>query len=436
MTGQKIFITSGHGKYHFVIARTEKADEPDDPFAGLGGLSMFLVPTYDDAPDGTRTRIVDHRPRRGEARPPRLGHRGAARSTARPPSSSASAARASSYMLLLMNNARARRRLRDASACARRRTGWRAPTRPSAARWARPIDRHEMIADYLDEMRTDIQGLRALAMHAARATRSWRRSSQLGGSFAPRRRRRARAATRSSASCRAHATQARRVTPLLKYLAAEKAVEIARRCIQIHGGVGYIAGLRRREAPARRAGDADLRGHQPDPVADGDEGHARSASSRSPQAFVARIGAGALARASRRATRSSGASPAAELSLSAQQHLLTRTAAGKLRSLAGVPLAEWPRARCTSDWDPKRDFAFAMLHAERLTRLLADEAIVRAAASSRRRSTPSGASCSSATSSAPSCARAALYDEITTGDLRILQGLNGASEPAHLEASK
>jgi hypothetical protein len=26
------------------------------------------------------------------------------------------------------------------------------------------------------------------------------------------------------------------------------------------------------------------------------------------------------------------------------------------------------------DWDPKRDFAFALLHAERLTRILADEA--------------------------------------------------------------
>ena len=36
VTGQKIFITSGHGKYHFVIARTEKAADPDDPFAGLG----------------------------------------------------------------------------------------------------------------------------------------------------------------------------------------------------------------------------------------------------------------------------------------------------------------------------------------------------------------------------------------------------------------
>src|ERR1700722_6942761 len=35
ITGQKIFITSGHGKYHFVIARTEDAKDPNDPFAGL-----------------------------------------------------------------------------------------------------------------------------------------------------------------------------------------------------------------------------------------------------------------------------------------------------------------------------------------------------------------------------------------------------------------
>lgn len=33
--------------------------------------------------------------------------------------------------------------------------------------------------------------------------------------------------------------KARKTTPLVKYLAAEKAVEMARRCVQIHGGVGY-----------------------------------------------------------------------------------------------------------------------------------------------------------------------------------------------------
>jgi alkylation response protein AidB-like acyl-CoA dehydrogenase len=69
-------------------------------------------------------------------------------------------------MLLLMNNARigvgfesiglceAAYRLARAYAAERRSMG-------------KTIDRHEMIADYLDEMRTDIQGLRALAMHGA-----------------------------------------------------------------------------------------------------------------------------------------------------------------------------------------------------------------------------------------------------------------------------
>ena len=42
--------------------------------------------------------------------------------------------------------------------------------------------------------------------------------------------------------------------------------------------------------------------------------------------------------------------------------------------LAEHPVGEWPR-RFLKNWNPKRDFAYAMLHAERLTRLLADEAI-------------------------------------------------------------
>ena len=51
VTGEKIFITSGHGKYHFVIARTEDSNS-EDPMAGLEGLSMFLVKTYEDDENG------------------------------------------------------------------------------------------------------------------------------------------------------------------------------------------------------------------------------------------------------------------------------------------------------------------------------------------------------------------------------------------------
>jgi hypothetical protein len=42
--------------------------------------------------------------------------------------------------------------------------------------------------------------------------------------------------------------------------------------------------------------------------------------------------------------------------------------------LQGSSIASWPKAM-TRNWDPKRDFGFAMLHAERLTGILADEAI-------------------------------------------------------------
>jgi hypothetical protein len=63
------------------------------------------------------------------------------------------------------------------------------------------------------------------------------------------------------------------------------------------------------------------------------------------------------------------------LSMSAQNHLMTKTAATKLQSLQGKPLTEWPRA-FLKNWDPKRDFSWALLHAERLTRLLTDELVV------------------------------------------------------------
>ena len=48
----------------------------------------------------------------------------------------------------------------------------------------------------------------------------------------------------------------------------------------------------------------------------------------------------------------------------------------KLHSLHDTPLGARPRA-LIKDWDPKRDFALAQLHAERLTALMAEAAICR-----------------------------------------------------------
>ena len=56
------------------------------------------------------------------------------------------------------------------------------------------------------------------------------------------------------------------------------------------------------------------------------------------------------------------------------QHLLRRTATDKVKSLSGKPVSTWADS-FLKQWDPKRDFSYAMLHAERLTQILADEAI-------------------------------------------------------------
>src|SRR5262249_17862643 len=87
----------------------------------------------------------------------------------------------------------------------------------------------------LDEMRTDLQGLRALAYHASYHEELAQKLGVLEKfAAAP-----TPTEVRRLARLPEHRARARRATPLLKYLAAEKAVEMARRAIQIHGGIGY-----------------------------------------------------------------------------------------------------------------------------------------------------------------------------------------------------
>jgi len=368
VSGQKIFITSGHGKYHFVIARTEKPKAGDDPFAGLGGLSMFLVKAYDDLPDGPRKRYVSI-----DRVEEKLGHHGsvtAALSFDRAPAQLiGQRGQGFKYMLVLMNNARlgvgfesiglAEAALRMARAYANERRSM-----------GKAIARHEMIADYLDEMETDIIGLRALAMTAAYHEEMAQKLA-LVEKFAP-----SGFSDKVAEAARTlphHRARARRFTPLLKYLAAEKAVEIARRAMQIHGGVGYT-----RDYGAEKL----LRDALVLPIYEGTS-QIQSLMAmkdtligiiKKPQAFIARLAEARWRSLSARDHLERRVARVQLLSLTAQQHLVTRTAAYKLRALTDMPLSTWSHA-LTKDWDPKRDFALAMLHAERLTRLCADEAI-------------------------------------------------------------
>jgi alkylation response protein AidB-like acyl-CoA dehydrogenase len=368
VSGQKIFITSGHAKHHFVIARTEPAGAPDDPFAGLGGLSMFLVKAYDDLPDGTRVRHVTL-----ERVEEKLGHHGsvtAALSFDRAPAELVGKrGEGFKYMLVLMNNARvgvgfeciglAEAACRQARAYAEERRSM-----------GKAIARHEMIADYLDEMATDIQGLRALAVTASFHEEMAQKLAifdRFSGILADREK------EQIARDLPRHRARSRRLTPLLKYLAAEKAVEISRRNLQIHGGVGYTT-----EYGAEKL----LRDALVMPIYEGtSQIQALMAMKdtlggilKRPGEFVTRLGQARWRSVSARDPLERRVARIQALSLAAQQHLVTRTAADKLRSLADVPMPRW-REALTKQWDPKRDFALAMLHAERLIRLLADEAV-------------------------------------------------------------
>jgi len=371
VTGEKIFITSGHGKYHFVIARTEEAQSGDDPFAGLAGLSFFLVKTYDDDADGTRTwhssfdRIEE-----------KLGHHGsvtAAQTFDRTPALLVgSRGDGFKQMLKLMNNARIAVGFESLGLCeaAYRLARDYAAQRPSMGK---TIDRHEMIADYLDEMRTDIQGIRALAMNAAfyeeLAEKASVRLSHMPPDNDVDR-------NKLQNTIKSFKARTRRVTPLLKYIASEKAVEMGRRCVQIHGGNGYM-----KEYGAEKL----LRDAMVMPIYEGTSQiqslmamkDTLNGILKDPQGFVTRYAQTRWRAVSSRDALERRVARLQQVSLSAQRALITKTATDKFRSLSGKPLTSWPNA-FLKDWNPKRDFAYAMLHAERLTVLLSDEAICEA----------------------------------------------------------
>jgi alkylation response protein AidB-like acyl-CoA dehydrogenase len=417
VTGEKIFITSGHARYHFVIARTEKR-EGDDAFAGLKGLSMFLVQAYTIGPDGNRKQLAEF-----AKLEEKLGHHGSATvaiSFDRTPAQLIGR-RGDGFklMLQLMNNARIGVGIESLGLCeaAYRLAVAYAAERPSMGK---TIDRHEMIAGYLDEMRTDIQAIRALAVESAYHEEMAQKLRLLQRFLPPADPQESR---KLQADLKRHQKASRRLTPLLKYYAAEKAVEIARRCIQIHGGYGYIA-----EYGAEKL----LRDAMVLPIYEGtSQIQALMAMKDSlmgivgdPAGFIegelkARLRSHSSSGFERRVARLQG------LSASALRFLLTRLAGKKLGEMTSMPLSEWSAA--LKRWNPKRDFALAMLHAERLARLLTDTAISEILLEQAKRFPERGELLERFLERAePRCKM--LHEEITSTGGRLLAALERAEE--------
>ena len=419
VSGQKIFITSGHGKYHFVIART-------GPGQGLAGLSMFLVPAYEDLPGGGRKWLATL-----DRVEEKLGHHASATVAITfdntPAHLLGKPGEGFRFMLEIMNHARlgvgfesiglleAARRMARAYAADRRSMG-------------KTIDRHEMIADYLDELDLDLIALRARAMHAADHEEVGHKQ-ELYGRFTQSGRRDPEALAREA---RTHRAAARRATPLLKYLASEKAVEGARRCLQIHGGNGYM-----QEFGAEKL----LRDSLVMPIYEGTSQiqalmamkDTLTAITKAPQEFLKRIAATRLRAMTAKSALARRVARLQLRSLGAQRHLITRTFAAKARGLKGRPIGQWGRT-LFGKWNPKTDFTLAMLHAERLTRLLADELIAEVLLEQAERH-PERAPLLERFLERAEPRAAFLYQEITTTGERLLQKLEGETSSTTISAA-
>lgn len=362
ITGEKIFITSGHAKWHYVIARTEGPD------SGLEGLSMFLVKTYEDRPDGSRERFVTLS--RVEEK---MGHSASATCglifERAPAELIGKRGEGFKYMLMLMNNARLGVGFECLGMCeaAFRKARDYAATRPSMGK---TIDKHEMIADYLEGMQTDVQAIRAMAMdacwHEEMATKLSLLAGQMPSLSAEER-------ARYEQDARRYKARARKLTPLLKYFAAEKAVEMSRMAVQIHGGNGYITefGVEKllRDAVVMPIYEGTSQIQSLMAMKD-----SLGAIVKNPQGIVTEIARAEWRAMSARDDLERRVAAIEALALRAQQHLVLRTAGDKLKGLRNQPFGSW-KDELTKNWDPKRDFAYAMLHAERLTKLLTDAVI-------------------------------------------------------------
>jgi len=359
LTGNKIFITSGHAKWHFVVARTEET-KADDAFAGLQGLSMFLVKAYEENEAGERTHYAWF-----DKLEEKMGHHGSATVAVRfdktPAQLIGKRGEGFRVMLILMNNARLGVGFESLGVCeaAYRKARDYAAERPSMGKM---IDRHEMIADYLDEMRTDIQALRALCVTGAVHEEIGQKIRLLLNLMPPADNEMRKEHERAM---QFHMGRSRGLTPLVKYFGAEKAVEITKRSIQIHGGYGYVNeyGVEKllRDAmvlpiyegtsqiQSLMAMKDNLLGILKNPKTFlADTVSAWAQSFFAPERLARRV-----ARLKRRKNR-------------VLRYLLVRLAAKKL--------ASGPKA-FLGQWDPKKDFALAMLHAERLIRILTDVAV-------------------------------------------------------------
>ena len=196
---------------------------------------------------------------------------------------------------------------------------------------------------------------------------------------------------------------------------------MARRCLQIHGGNGYM-----REFGAEKL----LRDALVLPIYEGTSQiqslmatkDTLGAILKAPQEFVKQFAQARFRSLSARDELERRVARLQCLALGAEQHIIRQLATAKVKSTSGTFLASWRKA--FNDWDPSRDFSFALLHAERLTRLLTDVEIARVLLSQAHRDSERRPLLERYLSRAEPRARF-LHDEITSTGASLLGRLAG-----------
>jgi hypothetical protein len=200
---------------------------------------------------------------------------------------------------------------------------------------------------------------------------------------------------------------------------------MARRCLQIHGGVGYTT-----EYGAEKL----LRDALVMPIYEGTSQIQSLMAMKDTLGGVMKRPREFVRRSANARVRALGSRDALEkrvarlvvLESDAVRTLLVRTAGDKLRSVREQPVTEWAGS-LAKNWNPKRDFAFAMLHAERLTRILSDVMIAEVLLDQRQKDPSREALLEAWLERAePRCRY--LYDEIQSRGQRLLDEL-AESEP-------
>jgi alkylation response protein AidB-like acyl-CoA dehydrogenase len=367
ITGQKIFVTSGHGRYHFVICRTEEhSGEEAAPGAGLDALSLFMVETWRPTEDGGREWLAQI-----ERLEEKLGHHASATVTVHfedtPAELVGERGEGFKLMLLLMNNARIGVGFEALGVCE---AAWRMAREYASVRrsMGKTIDQHELVADMLDEMEVTIQGLRAMSVRAATLNELYNRK-RLSLRYL------VEEDTDEHANLAievAHLKwETRLLTPLIKYVGAEAAVRMARQCVQIHGGFGYTT-----EYGAEKL----LRDAMVLPIYEGtSQIQALMATkdnllaiTREPWGFVRQLGAAWRKQYFGKGPLARRVATLRYQSLLARRAMVVRIVKGKWGGHNGT--SELTGFKALKAWDPKTDFGPALLHAENLVEMLADAA--------------------------------------------------------------